>query len=177
MLLLFIFPSLVFLWPLCAPLLSHPWSSHSFSPLALSFKNQVALGQQLLMGSCLSCGSLFCGSHHDKVSTGFFISLTHWWADKTLHFSLPFKKNGRNRPKLWQNDSWFEDYLTVIFCPQRRYLYSSRSNHNKFWWLAADIREMQTRKSCNFLRKVTICHWKSILKEVNWIPKNKIKIQ
>lgn len=58
MLLLFIFPSLVFLWPLCAPLLSHPWSSHSFSPLALSFKNQVALGQQLLMGSCLSCGSL-----------------------------------------------------------------------------------------------------------------------
>lgn len=31
---------------------------------------------------------------------------------KTLHFYLHF--NGRNQPKLWQNDSWFEDYLTVI---------------------------------------------------------------
>lgn len=173
MLLLFIFP----VTPLCSSSVSSLVQSFILSP-GIKFQKPGSLGTAATDGILPQLWfSLPVAPTMTKYQPAFSLVLLTDEPDKTLHFSLPFKKNGRNRPKLWQNDSWFEDYLTVIFCPQRRYLYSSRSNHNKFWWLAADIREMQTRKSCNFLRKVTICHWKSILKEVNWIPKNKIKIQ
>lgn len=42
---------------------------------------------------------------------------------------------------------------SVSSCPQRRYVYSSRSHHKKFWWLVANIREMQTGKIMQLFKK------------------------
>lgn len=49
-----------------------------------------------------------------KYQLAFSLVLLTDEPNKTLHFYLCLKKNGRNQPKLWQNDSWFEEYLTVI---------------------------------------------------------------
>lgn len=42
---------------------------------------------------------------------------------------------------------------SVSTCPRRRYLYSSRSHHNKFRQLAADIRERQAGKNMQFFKR------------------------